>query len=198
MKENYGKCFLKSGLILLLISLMMPLNVTATIYMFMDENGVRHFSDTPVSPKSRVFIKGKRRHHKAPLNKKCYDHLIKKAARKFNVDFSLIKAVIEVESAYNPRAISSKGARGLMQIMPFNFADLKLIDPFEPSQNIMAGTRYLNQLLHQYKGNIKYALAAYNAGPGNVNKYNGIPPFQETQNYVQKVIALHHIYRPNS
>ncbi|SMC55952.1 soluble lytic murein transglycosylase [Desulfocicer vacuolatum DSM 3385] len=199
MKKNCNKLLLQWGVILLIFSLITPTNIMATtIYMFVDKNGTRHFSDTPTSPKSRIFIKGKAKRYKAPLNKKCYDHLIKKAARKFKVDFSLIKAVIEVESAYNPRAISSKGARGLMQIMPFNFTSLNLSDPFEPSQNIMAGTRYLHQLLHQYRGNIKHALAAYNAGPGNVDKYNGVPPFQETRNYVQKVMALHRIYRPNS
>ncbi len=85
-----------------------------------------------------------------------------------------------------------------MQIMPSNFKALKLSDPFEPSQNIMAGTRYLNALIHQYQGNIKHALAAYNAGPGNVDKYNGIPPFQETRDYVQRVMALHRTYRTNS
>ena len=171
---------------------------SADIYMFVDKNGVRHFTNTPTSPKFHLFVKGKQPRHSAPLNKKCYDSFIKKAARKFNVDFSLIKAVIEVESAYNPRAVSSKGARGLMQIMPVHFKTLKLSDPFEPSQNIMAGTQYLNELIHQYQGNIKHALAAYNSGPGNVAKYNGIPPFLETQNYVQRVMALHRIYRTSS
>jgi len=184
--------------LLLTAFLLAPIPVSADIYIFVDKNGISHFTDTPTSSKFRLYVKGKRPRHRAPLNKKCYDHLIKKAAQKFNMDFSLIKAVIEVESAYNPRAISPKGARGLMQIMPFNFTKLQLSDPFEPSQNIMAGTRYLNQLLHQFKGNIQHALAAYNAGPGNVDKYNGIPPFQETQNYVQKVMALHQIYRIKS
>jgi len=187
------------GLCLLAGLLLVPMTVTADIYMFVDKNGVSHFTNAPSSPKFRLFIKGKRPHPgRVPLDKKCYDHLIQKAARKFNVDFSLIKAVIEVESAYNPRAVSSRGARGLMQIMPFNFDELNISDPFEPGQNIMGGTRYLTELLNQYKGNLEHALAAYNAGPGNVDKYKGIPPFQETRNYVKKVMALHRIYRPNS
>ncbi len=197
MKGSHRKGFLTTILVLTAIFLA-SYPVSADIYIFVDKNGVSHFTNTPTSPQFQLFVKGKRPRHRTLLNKKCYDPLIKKAARKFNMDFSLIKAVIEVESAYNPRAVSSKGARGLMQIMPSNFKALKLLDPFEPSQNIMAGTRYLNDLIHQYKGNLKHALAAYNAGPGNVDKYNGIPPFQETQNYVQRVMALHRIYRTNS
>jgi len=197
MKGSHKKSFLLTILVLTVI-LLASAPVSADIYMFVDKNGVSHFTNTPTSPKFHLFVKGKRPRHRTPLNKKGYDPLIKKAAQKFNMDFSLIKAVIEVESAYNPRAVSSKGARGLMQIMPSNFKALKLSDPFEPSQNIMAGTRYLNDLIHQYKGNIKHALAAYNAGPGNVDKYNGIPPFQETRDYVQRVMALHRFYRTNS
>lgn len=185
-----GRCLcLLAGLLLL------PMTVTADIYMFVDRNGISHFTNVPSSPKFRLFVKG-RPHHPdtAPLDKKCYDHLIKKAARTFKVDFSLIKAVIEVESAYNPRAVSPKGARGLMQIMPFHFDELKISDPFEPGQNIMGGTRYLTELLKQYKGNLEYALAAYNAGPGNVDKYKGIPPFRETRNYVQKVMKSYQFH----
>jgi len=197
MKGAHRKGFL-IGILVLTAILLASTPVSADIYMFVDKNGVRHFTNAPTSSKFHLFIKGKKSRQKSPLNKKCYDPLIKKAAQKFNVDFSLIKAVIEVESAYNPRAVSPKGAQGLMQIMPSNFKALKLSDPFEPSQNIMAGTRYLNKMIHQYKGNIKHALAAYNAGPGNVDKYKGIPPFQETRNYVQRVMALHRIYRTNS
>jgi len=197
MNEYYKKGVLITSLLLTAL-LLIPAPVFADIYMFVDNNGVRHFTNTPTSSKFRLYIKAKRRTHRTPLNKKDFDPLIKKAAGKFNMDFSLIKAVIEVESAYNPRAVSSRGARGLMQIMPCNFIKLNLTDPFEPSQNIMAGTRYLNELIHQYKGNIKHALAAYNAGPENVDKYHGIPPFQETQNYVQQVMALQRIYHTNS
>ncbi len=186
-------------LCLLVGLLLVPMTVTADIYIFVDKNGVSHFTNVPSSPKFHLFVKGKRpQPGMVRLDKKCYDHLIEKAARKFNVDFSLIKAVIEVESAYNPRAVSSKGARGLMQIMPFNFEELNISDPFEPKQNIMGGTRYLTGLIHQYKGNLEHALAAYNAGPGNVDKYKGIPPFLETRNYVKRVMALHRIYRPSS
>ncbi|GAB6143884.1 transglycosylase SLT domain-containing protein [Desulfocicer niacini] len=196
MKQPHKKSLFAATLVLTAI-LLLPITVSADIYMFVDKNGVTHFTDAPTSGNFKIFMNGKKSRTR-PMNKKCYDHLIKQAARKFKVDFSLIKAIIEVESAYNPRAVSSKGARGLMQIMPFNFDELNISDPFEPSQNIMGGTRYLTELINQYKGNVKHALAAYNAGPGNVDKYKGIPPFQETQRYVKKVMALRQIYQPNS
>ena len=198
MKEYHGNGCYPWGLMLLTLLLVMPVTVTADIYMFVDKDGVTHFTNTPTSPKFQMFIKGRHPRSGSTLNKTRYDHLIKKAARKFNVSFSLIKAIIEVESGYNARAVSSKGARGLMQIMPSHFNELNISDPFEPFQNIMGGTRYLTKLMHQYKGNVAHALAAYNAGPGAVDKYNGIPPFRETRNYVRKVMALHRIYRLNN
>lgn len=181
-------------LLVLVAVLILPSPTTADIYLYVDENGVRHFTNTPTSSRYKRYIKGKSR-HRPPLNKKRYDALIRKAARKFGVAFSLIKAVIEVESAYDPRAVSPKGARGLMQIMPFNFSRLYIKDAFEPAQNIMGGTRYLNDLIIKYNGKISHALAAYNAGPGTVDRYNGIPPYPETQEYVRRVMALHRTYK---
>ncbi len=198
MKGGHGNGCCAWGMMLLALLLLVPVPVPADIYIFVDKNGVTHFTNAPTSPKFHLFIKGRPPHPDANLNKKCYDQLIEKAARKFNISFSLIKAVIEVESAYNPRAVSAKGARGLMQIMPFHFHELNISDPFEPSQNIMGGTRYLTELIRQYQGNVEHALAAYNAGPGTVDKYNGIPPFRETRNYVQRVMALHRTYRSNN
>ena len=119
---------------------------------------------------------------------------INKAARLTDVEAALIAAVIRTESSFNPNAVSNKGARGLMQLMPETAAELKVKNPHDPQENITAGSRYLKKQLTKFQ-NTDLALAAYNAGPGNVMKYKGIPPFEETKNFVQKVKSYYLYYK---
>ena len=119
-----------------------------------------------------------------------YDHIIEEAADRFALDPDLIHAVIEIESSFNPLAVSPAGAQGLMQLMPVVQEELGVADAFDPRENIMAGSAYLKRLLDRHRGNVGLALASYNAGPGNVTRYRGMPPFKETRNYVKKIKAL--------
>jgi membrane-bound lytic murein transglycosylase B len=122
-----------------------------------------------------------------PLFKTKFDKLIDEAARHFDVDAALVSAVIKAESDYNPREISNKGARGLMQLMPSTAARFGVTNSFDPVANIYAGTRYLRWLLQTFDGNADLAVAAYNAGEGNIWKYNGVPPFRETLTYIRRI-----------
>ncbi|TQR20213.1 lytic transglycosylase domain-containing protein [Psychrobacillus vulpis] len=117
-----------------------------------------------------------------------YDEIIQRASEKFNLPEKLISSVIKQESGFNASAISTAGASGLMQIMPGTAKYLGINNIFDPEENIMGGAKYLRQMLNQFDGNIETALAAYNAGPGAVKKYDGIPPYKETQDYVRKVM----------
>ncbi|MDD6207056.1 MAG: lytic transglycosylase domain-containing protein [Clostridiales bacterium] len=123
-----------------------------------------------------------------------YDSIFEKAAKTYQLPVSLLKAVAKQESNFNPSCVSSSGAMGMMQLMPKTAEGLGVTDPFAPEQNIMGGAKYLASMMERYHNDVSLALAAYNAGPGNVDKYGGIPPFEETKQYVKKVLKYAEAY----
>ncbi|MCG8685805.1 MAG: lytic transglycosylase domain-containing protein [Desulfobacterales bacterium] len=179
-----------------LVALSSPCLGQGNIYRYIDADGVVHFTNTPTTAGYTVYIRVKEKSAKnvrsAPRS---YDKIIQKAGKRYGVEAALIKAVIQVESSFNPKAVSKKGARGLMQIMPENESALNISNPFDPSQNIMGGTRYLKRLINRYNRELGLALAAYNAGPTAVDRYREIPPYAETQAYVKKVMELYSQYK---
>lgn len=178
----------------------------ADIYKYEDSEGVVHFTDTPTDRRFKIFMrdiqKDKRLRTnfgfgKVSRNPAEFDNIINSCSTEFGVDKALVKAVIHAESGYNPNAVSSKGAAGLMQLMPGTAQQLKVADSFNPSDNIRGGVRYLRFLLDTFKGDVTLALAAYNAGLGKVAKHGGVPPYQETRNYVSKVLDYQRNYASN-
>lgn len=117
--------------------------------------------------------------------------IVNRASRAYGVDPDLVMAVMKVESNFNPHTISPKGAIGLMQLMPDTAQEMGVSDPFDVEENVMGGVKYLRYLSEKYKGNLELVLAAYNAGPGAVDRYGGIPPYKETQDYVKRVLSIY-------
>ncbi len=182
--------------ILLLVTALSPVDANADIYRYEDEEGVIHFTDAPTHGKFKIFLRDLRKDRQlrtrfriASGNPQEFEHLIAAASSKYGVSASLIRAVIQAESGYNPQAVSRAGAGGLMQLMPATAKSLKVADRFDPSQNVDGGVRYLKFLLDTFKGDVSLALAAYNAGLSKVAKYGGIPPFEETRVYVSRVLS---------
>ena len=154
-----------------------------------------HLGNITMSTKSKVWIK-ERPVHFIPWNDLTeYDSLIEETAQKYRVDFALVKAVIKAESNFNNKAVSKKGAKGLMQLMPRTASILGVNDCFHPKDNIVGGIRHLGYLIDLFKGDIPLALAAYNAGEGVVAKYRGIPPYSETRLYIRRVLKNYKRYR---
>ena len=160
------------------------------IYYQIDEHGVAHFTNAPTTPAYKPLPPGILP-ATSRLPASSVAELIEAFAAEHGVDSALINAVIQVESNFNHRAVSRKGAQGLMQLMPATIGRLSVGDAFDPHENIGAGVRYLRQLLDQFQGDLTLALAAYNAGENAVLRYRGVPPYTETRDYVKKVQSLY-------
>ena len=177
----------------------------ADVYKFTDEDGMVHY--TNVKPAGQPNVKtfsfpcyasdskcNQMDWENIPLNRNAFAHEIQAAAEVFTVDASLIRAIIHAESAYHADALSPKGAQGLMQLMPATQQELQVEDVFDPLSNIEGGTLYLSRLLNRFDQDVAMAAAAYNAGPGAVSKYGGVPPYKETREYVRRVKILYRRY----
>ena len=178
----------------------------AEVYKFTDENGIIHLTNIkPVNQKNVTTYNfpcyasdpkcQQLDWERIPLNRLAFNEEITSAAEVFSVDASLIRAIIHAESAYQPEALSPKGAQGLMQLMPATEKELQVSNVFDPLSNIEGGTRYLSRLLQEFDDNVDLAAAAYNAGPGAVHKYGGVPPYKETKEYVRRINILYRRYR---
>jgi soluble lytic murein transglycosylase-like protein len=170
-----------------------PSRAHGQIYSWRDADGSLVLSTTPKDGATRTYAIGTAgssiRTTRPAYNRRAepFEPLIAAYAGEHNVRADLVRAVIQAESAFNPLARSHKGAMGLMQLMPATAAELGVEDPYDPEQNISGGVRYLRSLLEQYSNNEELALAAYNAGPGAVDRYDGVPPYRETRNYIERI-----------
>jgi soluble lytic murein transglycosylase len=187
--------------IMLLMSGISP--ARADIYRYVDANGVVHFTNAPQytgkpSKQEWSFYRKEIRPGEIATGGSLvhsYRDIIRQNARFYRLEEALVKAVIKVESNYNPQSLSNKGAQGLMQLIPETARLMKVSDPFNPAENIRGGSNYLRLMLDQFNGNLDFALAAYNAGPNAVQRHGGIPPYTETQAYVQRVRRYLEQYR---
>jgi len=184
----------------LLLVVASPLSEAGDIYMIEHADGTVSFTDTPKHGGYELFDVDGPAPTPDMVNPRAFplldsfDPLLVLAGARYGLDPALLKAVCLAESGMNPNAVSRAGAQGLMQLMPATAAGLDVSDPFDPEQSIMGGALYLARQLDVF-GDTRRALAAYNAGPGNVRKYNGIPPFDETRDYVVKVMDLYRYFR---
>lgn len=197
-------------LALAFVLLVFPRPAEADIYMYKDKNGVTHF--TNIKPRRSKY---KRLYKKGPgkaSRKRCkgcdvvpakdasrarftrYDKFIYGASRLYKIPVALIRAVIESESDYDPRVVSSAGARGLMQLMPMTAKKMGVTNSFDPRENIYGGTRYLRVMANTFNGNLVLTVAGYHAGPGAVARYKGVPPYVTTHKYVRVVIRRYYKY----
>lgn len=198
---------LPRALVTACIALFFVPQVRAETYSFTDEDGVVHFTNVPTDKRYRtVEPSGKKRGGKltktkqrlkayVPRDVSKYDEYIREASKRFNIPVTLIRAVMAVESNFNPTAVSHAGAQGLMQLMPQTAEEMGVDDPFDPRKNILGGTRYLRVLANAFDGDLVLTLAGYNAGHQAVARHMDIPPFTETQRYVRRVLRLYYHYK---
>lgn len=180
-----------------------PRYVSADIYRYVDEDGIIHFTDAPTDKRFKIFMRDLKKdkelrtkiRYASSVNPAEYEQLIRNCSEKYGVNQSLVKAVIQAESGYNPNAVSSKGASGLMQLMPETAKSLNVADRFNPKDNVDGGVKYLRFLLDTFRGDVSLAVAAYNAGLNKVAKYGGIPPYNETRTYVNRVLSYMKSYQ---
>lgn len=170
-------------------------NSGADIYRYVDESGVACYTDAPLNKKAERVIKSDISTpgggEAGTREKRDFSGIVRDKANKYDLDPSLVHAVIKTESNGNPKAVSRKGAMGLMQLMPTTASDLEVRNPFDPEENIDGGTRYLRYLIERFGGDLTLALAAYNAGPKTVEKTGSVPQIPETKQYVKKVLSLY-------
>jgi soluble lytic murein transglycosylase-like protein len=175
----------------------------AGIYRYEDEDGVIHFTNCPRDSKFKLYIKESKEDWEGkgspPLvyakDSNRYDHLISAFSEKYQIDFALIKAMIRAESGFNPYAVSRKGAKGLMQLMPATALRMNVLDVYNPKENIDGGVRYVKYLLSLFNNDLRLSLAAYNAGENLVSELRTIPPYRETVDYIRKVQAYYQSYK---
>ena len=180
------KKVLLGGLLLLVLSQC----AFADVYMRRNSDGTLSFTNCPDAEGWQVYMREAPRTYQSQVSRGHVNTLVHNLSADYGVDPELIKSVIQVESGYNQQAQSSKGAIGLMQLLPSTAIEMGVTDPWEPDQNIKGGIKYLAYLLKRYSGNLELALAAYNAGPSAVDSHGGIPPYPETQDYVRKVLQI--------
>lgn len=182
------------GWIALIFLLFLPVDVfPMEVFQYVDPSGTIHFTNVPTDPRYRK-LKRKKASYPEKDHRQKIDLLIEKEAREQGIDPALVKAVIRAESDFDSQAVSSAGAQGLMQLMPATAAELEMDDPFNPEENIRGGVRYLRTLLDLFERDLKMALAAYHAGPGNVMRHGKIPPIEQTHIYIERVLRFYKAY----
>ena len=199
------RCFF---LITLFLSIFLSANPSlAGIYRYVDENGVIHFTNCPRDPQFQLYIRESKEDvgiespaqtstpSFSSADSRNFDSFITEFAKKYEVDFALIKAIIRAESGFNPYAISRKGAKGLMQLMPETALRMKVSNVFSPKDNIEGGVRYFKYLLSLFDNDLRLSLAAYNAGENVVSQLGTIPPYRETVDYVRRVLNFYRSYK---
>ncbi len=196
---------LRRSLALLVLTVGTSATVRADIYRWVDQEGVIHFTSKKEDPAAKLFLRGNRSNRGRdfapsapsadPTRYTRYDVWIRQAASAYQLPEALLRAVIKVESNYEPKALSHAGARGLMQLMPDTAAAMQVRSIDDPRENIFGGARFLRILANAFAGDLRKTIAGYNAGEGAVRRYNGIPPYEETQAYVERVAMFYRRYR---